>query len=432
MPRMCLVTTIFLVLTAVCPLGCSKEPEIEGKKVYEWIALFRHQDWAVQSEAQDTLARLGKPAIPYLKRNVAAKDPALRRGAVIALGKMGELAVDTIPDMLRQMKVEEVDVIRAEILKALALIDPKGKGVKAEFEKRLRDRSAEVRDAARAGLAALAPPEPKPEKGDEEKTDDSSGEFVLRAEVADQIEKSGVSFGMIAEVVREDRRAAIVWPAIKEGKVIDDDIVAFVFERKGKKWHAVSENLLMSGSGAANKLAEALGGADKQRVIRKCGVDKKDLETYLNGRAKSFSEALDAGDAARAIKAFEEMTQAYSFRLVAFDDMLPELLIKKSLVDSPWNIEPAADGKSARVTSRAGDKVRQGTLRLGGCGGKTVISGFKPGPEAQAEVPKLTGEKADEKGKKGGKENGEEAKKGKKENKEKKKEKEKPAKKEAE
>jgi hypothetical protein len=364
-----------LVMSLLAVFGCKCEDDmkVEGKTLVEWVGLLRHADWSTQVEAQDKISRLGPRAVPYLSKMVWAKDPTLRKGVVATLARIGPDARDAIPTLLKRMKVEKVVAIRAEILFALAAIAPQAEGVKEEFTKRLRDMAVEVRAAAERGLKKLEPPTPEEQKPDQAGESGEKAEFVLRGEVSKIEKMQGVGFGLVAEVVREKRRAAVVWPAVKSGKILDDDIVAFVFEQAGGEWKLVAGNIGLSGGPGANKLSEALGGADKQRVIRECGVDRDKLAVYLEEKGKGFKEALASGRVDEAVTAYEELTRAFSFRLVAYDDMLPEMLINEAFSDPPWKIELKEKGP-VPVEIQVKGKKAQGRLRLGTCGGGTVIS----------------------------------------------------------
>jgi hypothetical protein len=368
---------LLMMLLSMFGCKCGEELEVEGKTLVEWVGLLRHADWATQVEAQDKISRLGPRAVPYLSKMIWAKDPTLRKGVVSTLARIGPDAIKAVPALLKRMKVEKVPAIRAEILFTLAAIDPKAEGVKAEFTKRLRDLAPEVRVAAERGLKKLEAPEPeevpKGTKPDAAKQPEAKEELVLREQVAKIEKMQGIGFGLVAEVVREKRRAAVVWPAVKEGKILDDDIVAFVFEQTGGEWKLVAGNIGLSAGQGANKLSEALGGADKQKVIRECGVDRDKLPAYLEEKGKAFKEALAAGDADGAVKAYQELTRAFSFRLVAYNDMLPEMLINEAFSESPWKMDTKAKGLvPVEVTVKG--KTTKGKARLGTCGGGTVIS----------------------------------------------------------
>jgi hypothetical protein len=361
------------VLLAMFGCKCDDELEVEGKSLVEWVSLLRHADWATQVEAQDKISRLGPRAVPYLSKMVWAKDPTLRKGVVATLARIGPDAGEAIPTLLKRMKVEKVAAIRVEILVTLAGINPKAEGVKEEFTKRLKDLAPEVRVAAERGLKKLETPKPEEKKEPDQPAKPVEKEgFALREQLASVDKLQGIGFGLVAEVVREKRRAAVVWPAIKDGKILDDDIVAFVYERAGGEWKLSKGNIGLSAGQGANKLSEALGGADKQKVIRECGVDRDKLALYLEEKGKAFREALAAGDAASAVQAYEELTRAFTFRLVAYDDMLPEMLINQGF-EPAWKIGTAAKGLFPVEATVKGMPVR-GWLRLGSCGGKIVIS----------------------------------------------------------
>ncbi len=376
------ISAIGTLMVVALVLGCSRDVESDGRTVGEWVGLLRHQDWEVQENASEALARLGPKAVPYLKRNLKAKDPTLRRGVVKTLGRIGPPAGETVPMLLSRISREEVAVIRADILQALARIDPKDEKVQAEFTKRLRDVDADVRAAARKGIDLLEPPAPEPEPEPEpmapvepDAKEPAPSAFVLREAVRSVMEKKmpGVAFGMVAEVVRADRRAAIVWPAVKDGKILDDDIVAFVFEREGEdRWELIAETGKLTGRDAASRLSEALGGADDQRVVRACGVGRDRLQAHLNEHGKAFRQGLAGGKADAAVEAYEEMTRAFSFSLAAYTEDIPEMLVNKEF-ETPWKIDTARKGNRVPFEVQAGDKTLKGELDLRPCGGGLVI-----------------------------------------------------------
>src|SRR5689334_25045298 len=63
--------------------------------------------------------------------------------------------------------------------------------------------------------------------------------YKLRDAVTQQLgqdrELAGVAVVWIAEIVGPQGRAAVVWPAIKDGKILDNDVIALAFrERDGR------------------------------------------------------------------------------------------------------------------------------------------------------------------------------------------------------
>jgi hypothetical protein len=385
-----MIRKLFLVALAMSLpallAGCAKEPEIDGRKVSTWVSLLRHQDWVIQEEAEDALARLGPKAVPYLKRGLRAKDPTLRRGIVKTLGKIGPGAKKTLPILLSIISREEVPVIRASVLLSLAQIDVKDEQVQAEFQKRLLDVDAEVREAAQAGIDALKPPPEPVEPKLAPKTPDKDSppapqvvKYELRDVVRGALDKkrAGVTFGLVAEVVRAERRAAIVWPAIADGKILDDDIVGLIFERQADGgWTYLSEVGPLRGKQAATKLSEALGGADDQKVVRYCGVARAELEGHLNDNGKAFADALAAGKPADAMAAYERLTRAFSFSQAAYNDTLPELL-SKGAFSSGWKLNTAGEGQRIACKGTIGGETFKGQLELRPCAGGYAIGGFK-------------------------------------------------------
>ncbi len=382
---------LLLLLGSLLVFGaaaCDSEPEVDGRTVTEWIGLLRHEDWEVQQEAQDALARLGPEAVPYLKHSLRFKDSALRRGLVRTLAQIGPPAAEAVPMLLSVISREKVAVIRAAILRALAAIAPRDEDVRAEFKRRLRDVDADVRRAARAGLeraeAAAAPPQPAEPAGAGERADagpaaDKPRELALRAAVAEVLaaEQPGVAFALIAEVERGKRRAAIVWPGMKAGRVLDDDLVAWVFERRGEDdWRRLQQVGPLR-SDAPVVLSEALGGADGQRVVRPCGVAREKLAAYLAEHGAAFAGAREAGEGAAAMRAFEKLSRAFSFGLAAHGDRLTEMALKGTF-DQPWEIDTADAGSWVPVVMRSGDESVSGRLELRPCGGGLVIGAIEP------------------------------------------------------
>ncbi|MBN2493342.1 MAG: HEAT repeat domain-containing protein [Deltaproteobacteria bacterium] len=369
---------VALVLWAVVSaVGCQKEPELDGRKVTEWISLLRHQDWDMQEKAADALVRLGPDALPYLKRTLKTAGPTTRRSVVVTLGKMGPAAKSAVPNLLSRLAREKVPIIRVEIIKALAAIDPRGAEVVAAFEKRKqRDVEADVRAAAARALESReAPRAPADKPGPAAPGEAQPERFELREAVAGVVGKKapGVSFGLIAEVIREKRRAALVWPGLKAGEILDDDVVAMVFERRQDGWKMLAEHGPLRGADAAGKLAEALGGADKQRVVRPCGVAQNELAAHLARWGASFAQARKDKQDARAMEAYEQLSRVFGYSLVAFDDALVEMLAHGAF-DRPWRID-CGQGTDCRaeIQGPEGEAAKRIAIRLRPCGQGMVI-----------------------------------------------------------
>jgi hypothetical protein len=381
MTRMAMCATLSVVLAFLS--ACQKEPEVDGKPVSEWIALLRHDDWSVQGQAIGVLVRMDSAAVPFLIEALQSRDPSVRRGAVAALGRIGAHAAPAKDALLRRIAREEVPPIRARILEALLAIDPGAAEVRQEFTKRLRDREEEVRDAARRALEALSPPPKPPAPADAGRGPAAEEGFALREAAAAEVEKiaPGTAFGVVAEVVRENRRAIIVWPAIRAGKIIDDDRVAFVFARQGDgPWVLQAGNLLVSAQDGPEKLSAARGGADQQRLIRPCGVPRAELAAYLRAQGCAFRDALRAGEAGRAMEAYEKLTRAFSFPMAAYSDLLPKWLSQGRLCEPALVLDPACSGASCRFTLGEGETAEPGSAALQACGSGEVIAELGKSP----------------------------------------------------
>ncbi len=356
---------VWLVLLGLMLPGCKKEPQIEGKSMNDWLSLLRNREITVRERACDVLARHAADSVPHLRRFLSSADPTMRKSVVTTLGMIGPGAGAAIKGLLQRLAREEVAVIRAEILKALANIDPKAEGVAEEFTKRLRDEDPRVRQAAQAGLDAQNPPK-KPESDLEDARATQPESYILREVVAAELEKEEIAFGLVAEVVRENRRAAIIWPGVQNDRLIESQPVGYVFEQRGEgKWIPIATKVdLTSGP---ERLVELLEGADKQRVVRACGVEKDMLPAHLEEQAQAFRKALAEKKPHEAMQAFEQLSKAFSFRIAAYTDTLPTWLQTGVIGKTGFKLEP--DKNSDRYTLQMPWKaaMRSGEVRLTRC-----------------------------------------------------------------
>jgi hypothetical protein len=211
--------------------------------------------------------------------------------------------------------------------------------------------------APAAASRAAAPPAPAP------------AALPLRSEVAREL--PGISFGLVAVLERGDRSAAVTWPAIRGGKILDDDIIAWVYARDGAGWRLEQGNLGLSHAHGREKIEQALGGAP-EHVISRCGLGKTELATHLERWPRAFAGARARGDDAEAIHAYEEWARAFSLEAAAYDDMLPEMLIASAQgeLQISWSCDESAC--QARVTSSKGPETASFALQR--CGDGWVLS----------------------------------------------------------
>jgi len=76
---------------------------------------------AVRLEATDSLVAIGRPAVPSLIKALESPDVAVRRHAVVTLGKLGPLAADAVPK-LKRLADDPDQEVRALAASALGLI----------------------------------------------------------------------------------------------------------------------------------------------------------------------------------------------------------------------------------------------------------------------------------------------------------------------
>jgi hypothetical protein len=322
---------------------------------------------------------MGPPAIPYLVRVLHGKDPTTRRGAVKALGRMGGQGKEGVDPLLKRIAREEVAVIRAEILAALKAIDGANPRVVQEFQKRLRDREPEVQDAARRALA----PEPAP--GDSGAAPGSAAKEGLELREAVTGRLGSPAFGMAAEVVREKRRAALIWPLRPLGETQGNELVALVFTQQAAGgWVPEGQPVNLAGGDAATRLAAALGGADKQRVVKPCGVAREQLSAHLKQWGCAFQAARKDGKDEEQARAYEELARAFSFPLVAYNDLLLKALEQGGTCSPEWVIDPACAAETCAFEHRMPDGSRGptagGQVVLQACGEGWVIAEVRQSP----------------------------------------------------
>lgn len=173
---------------------------------------------------------------------------------------------------------------------------------------------------------------------------------ALRAELGKLPDLAGISFGVVGEVKYESRRATVFWPAIQNGKILDDDIVAAVYKKEGLEWKQVSLPGL-SGAEGKRALFEAMD-SEAPTVFRECGVPKSDLPTVVSRSVKLFREALEEGNTNKAIAVYESMTRGFSWDNVAYEDMIPEILIS-----APENLTLSCTEEKCKFVTESGPEA---------------------------------------------------------------------------
>ncbi|RME23897.1 MAG: HEAT repeat domain-containing protein [Deltaproteobacteria bacterium] len=354
------IRTALALIALVSVAGCSSEPEIDGKSVYDWITLLRHDDWTQHERARDALARLGKPAFPYIKRALAGSDPAVKRGCIIALARMGKKAKPMVPVLLRLLRREKIDTLRAEILRALIAIAPTDPDVVKTFKKRLRDRAEEVRELAAKGLEA-GKPRQKQQKGKgkrERKT------FVLGPHVKKAL--GDKPFALLAELQREELRLAVVWTPGRGGK---SGLQAILFRKTASGWQLQGKPVDVPPKGGTELLSKMLEGHDKQVLVKPCGVKKGELVAYLSKVVEEFQKARKESDGAAMADAYGRLSRVLSYKAVVLDGVSDRMLATEDLAARIKN--SVFDEQTRRI-----NLGESGALSVQPCGEGLVIAGW--------------------------------------------------------
>jgi HEAT repeat protein len=127
-----------------------KEPTYEAKTLSEWVAVARDKDPALRRDAVWALGKIGSKAIPALTESLKDKDTDVRRLATLALGEMGSEAKAAVPALTKLLKDRDTAVCRAAA-EALGEIGPPAKAAVPALIESLKDRDTDARR-----LAALA------------------------------------------------------------------------------------------------------------------------------------------------------------------------------------------------------------------------------------------------------------------------------------
>jgi len=212
---------------------------------------------------------------------------------------------------------------------------------------------------------------------DAEPVDPAAATPAARRLPRDRIEARfpGKTIGIAAEVELGDLRAAIVWPMLEGGGFVDDEIVAIAFTRDGPRgrWRPYGEAITLS-SGDGRQALRLLLGGEALVVDRRCGIAKEALVDHLNAQLAAFKVAYAGGDPAAAVRAYEQLARAFSFELVAYDDVLPEWLIATTTDGGiSLDLRPGDNGEWYAVEVHLGDQVERGRVPLVRCGDGWVL-----------------------------------------------------------
>ncbi len=218
-------------------------PESAATALVELVKL-PGMDTYYQNQALLLMGHCGKPALGHLAKTLGSADVGVRRAAVTALGQVGPVAADVVPQMAKLISDEDSG-IRQSLATALGGIGATAKDVPELLTKLLADKNEKVRASAAASLGRIGPPAGK---------------------VADSIRKA-----MNDRDVGVAREAALALHAVVGDAALDKVVPALVRiladRNSGKLRHLVAADLAALGAGAAPAvpaLLKTLEDSDKK------------------------------------------------------------------------------------------------------------------------------------------------------------------------
>ena len=204
------------------------------------------------------------------------------------------------------------------------------------------------------------------ESNGKEKASKRANPFLLRNAVKKELDRNPqgyikIHFAMLAEVARGDIRAAIIWPAIGRGEIIDNDIIGFAFRKTENGWMPIKGNFDLGKGGQG--LVKAMGGAD-YKIIKPNGVASSKMTKHIYNESQRFRGSFKQGKNQEAIAAFESLSRAFSFKFCCFDNCLAQWASSSIEAKSPLNTP-------MEITGFKKEKGRAtGTLTMGAKGEK--------------------------------------------------------------
>lgn len=128
------------------------------------------RQWGLRETTIDTLARIGKPAVPALVEALRDPNPDLRDQAALALARIGPQAEEAVPDLIAALN-DDNEVVRKDVVRALGQVGPQAAVAIPELIDVLR--STEVKERAPQELERDRKPE-RAQRGAQNSTGDNS------------------------------------------------------------------------------------------------------------------------------------------------------------------------------------------------------------------------------------------------------------------
>jgi len=119
------------------------------------VGLLGDAERAVVVQAIEGMAAFEAEALPVASK--ALENERLRLGAVFVLRRLGPMAKEAVPDLVRAMNKEQQLDVRREIFFALAAIGPASEEAIPELIKSLSHENVKVRNGATYALGKIGP-----------------------------------------------------------------------------------------------------------------------------------------------------------------------------------------------------------------------------------------------------------------------------------
>ncbi|MCC6997960.1 MAG: hypothetical protein IT370_25325 [Deltaproteobacteria bacterium] len=178
---------------------------------------------------------------------------------------------------------------------------------------------------------------------------------------------ASVAIVFIAELEGPRGRAAVVWPAFQGAQIIDNDVIALVFEREGAGWRQVGEEIgPMRGDDSMAELHQRLGGPP--RLSWPDGPQPALVASNAVEAARRFDAALASGRTAAAVSAAEDYLRSFGPGMVVYDndgiDLLIDSPIKRASSIELRDFQPSGDRASALGVMTVDGTERSGPVQL--------------------------------------------------------------------
>lgn len=213
--------TLLLRVLPVCALLCfvpRVRAELGAGQIPQLISAL--DDENVRYGASLALARLGKEAVPALRKSLTSGKPDQRVWSAYTLGEIGAEAKAAVGDLTKALENKREGALRAAAAQALGRIGPDAASSTDALEKRLRDENPQVRQQSAEALGRIGPAAAKATTAliaalkDHDARDEARTALILIGEpAADAVQKA-----LSDDSVRFDAAVVLMKIAVEKGR----------------------------------------------------------------------------------------------------------------------------------------------------------------------------------------------------------------------